>query len=180
MNLDRLIADLCSAVDVDLKLHIAENIRNYHAEDIMRKIDSIVIHCTDTPDYHPSDPAFDSFGVAQVREWHTRPVKEGGRGWSDVGYHYIIRRTGKVEKGRDDKTPGAHCEHFNLQTIGIAYVGREKPTVAQVDALRGLIAKKMDQYKVPVSGIKGHCELNKNKSCPGFNVRDKLLWDLFF
>ena len=78
-NLQHLLQILCSAVDLDLKLEIAENIRNHRTEVIMRKIDLIVIHCTDTPDYHPSDPAFDSFGVAQVRQWHTRPVAEGGR-----------------------------------------------------------------------------------------------------
>lgn len=146
-----------------------------------RRIKQIVIHCTATPDYHPSDPAFDSFGVAQVRQWHTRPVSQGGRGWDDVGYHWVVRRTGKVEKGRPEGAPGAHVYGHNQDTLGIAYVGTKAPTAAQIDALRGLIADKVLEYKLPFSAVVGHCDLDPKKPlCPGVNVRETLLLGKLF
>ena len=146
----------------------------------MRHINFIVIHCTATPDYHPSDPAFDSFGAAQVKQWHTRPVSEGGRGWDDIGYHWLVRRSGKVEMGRPEAVIGAHVQGQNAESIGIAYVGTCDPTCAQVDALKGLIAKKVEQYDLQLSAVVGHNELTRGKTCPGFSVKQKLLLGLYF
>ena len=42
----------------------------------------VVVHCADTP-------ADMDVGAADIRRWH---VDE--RGWDDVGYHWIIRRSG--------------------------------------------------------------------------------------
>ena len=54
---------------------------------IRKNTDTIVIHCAATR------PHMD-VGAKEIREWH----KE--RGFEDIGYHYVIRRTGVVEIGR--------------------------------------------------------------------------------
>jgi N-acetylmuramoyl-L-alanine amidase len=53
----------------------------------MRKINLIVIHCSDT--YARMD-----IGVNEIRQWHLQ------RGFNDIGYHYVIRRDGAIEQGR--------------------------------------------------------------------------------
>ena len=51
----------------------------------MRKINLIVIHCSDT--YARMD-----IGVNEIRQWHLQ------RGFNDIGYHYVIRRDGAIEQ----------------------------------------------------------------------------------
>ena len=129
----------------------------------MRHIDKIIIHCSDT--YIDMD-----IGVDEIREWH---VKE--RKWSDVGYHYIIRRDGKLEKGRDDITPGAHARGYNKQSLGICMVGGKskdnKPesnfTAAQWASLFKLCG---DLRRKHNAEIIGHNDVSK-KACPCFNVK---------
>jgi N-acetylmuramoyl-L-alanine amidase len=47
----------------------------------------IAIHCSAT---RPSQDV----GAADIRKWHK------AQGWADIGYHFVIRRDGKIEKGR--------------------------------------------------------------------------------
>ena len=125
----------------------------------MRHIDLIVVHCADTP-------ALMDIGVKEIREWHIE------KGWSDVGYHYVIRRNGSIEKGRDDSTPGAHVRGFNKISLGICLVGGWKGnfdfTRKQMQALEGLLKELLEQY--PRAIIKGHNQLDSDKACPGFDV----------
>ena len=67
----------------------------------------VVIHCADTPDDRDVD-------MATIKKWH---VDE--RGWSDIGYHFVIRRNGLVEAGRDIKLSGAHARQVNGTSVGI-------------------------------------------------------------
>lgn len=62
----------------------------------MRKINALIVHNAAT--YDTMD-----IGVEEIRRVH---IKENG--WRDVGYHYVIRRNGVIEKGRDEATIGAH------------------------------------------------------------------------
>ena len=76
----------------------------------MRKINLIVIHCSDT--YARMD-----IGVNEIRQWHLQ------RGFNDIGYHYVIRRDGAIEQGRPIEKPGAHAAGYNTNSIGICYAG---------------------------------------------------------
>ena len=127
----------------------------------MRDIDMIVVHCTDTP------PSRD-IGAAEIRDWHVRD-----NGWSDIGYHYVIRRDGTVEFGRPLGVPGAHAKGFNDSTIGICLVGGRGGvfdfTFEQVFAFRNKVALLRQMF--PGIAVRGHRELNPNKTCPGFHPR---------
>tara|TARA_R100001480_G_scaffold15213_2_gene24170 strand:+ start:188 stop:601 length:414 start_codon:yes stop_codon:yes gene_type:complete len=120
----------------------------------------IVIHCADTP-------ADMDIGVETIRKWH---VEE--RGWDDVGYHYIIKRDGKIEPGRDVKVQAAHARAVNSNSVGICLVGRgDNFTEDQFFGLHNLINTLNSMYDN--LEIIGHSDVEPKKPhCPGFNVKE--------
>lgn len=136
--------------------------------EILRIINLIVVHCSATK------PTMD-IGVAEIRQWHTDPPPKG-RGWNDIGYHFVIRREGAVEKGRPIDTVGAHVEGHNANSIGICLVGgidaKGKPESnflpEQWKALEHLLVALTLKY--PNVRICGHRDLNPGKDCPSFSV----------
>ncbi len=100
-----------------------------------------------------------------VRRWHTEE-----RGWDDVGYHYLVRRTGEVQTGRDENTPGAHARGYNRRSIGIALEGHgdhERPGFCQILGLFRLIDDISRRYEIPPHKVIGHRETGSPKTCPG-------------
>ncbi|MCP4208901.1 MAG: hypothetical protein GY767_17880 [Shimia sp.] len=141
----------------------------------MRRITELIIHCTATPPGWRNGQST-AAKVAEVKRWHIDP-KPNGRGWSDIGYHYLIDRDGTVETGRPLDRDGAHAAGHNKGTIGISLFGGKSSsasdqfadnyTRAQDKALRKLIVGLQKQH--PISKISGHNEYAA-KACPGFNV----------
>ena len=138
---------------------------------VMMIPNKIIIHCSATPrevDYSAAD----------IDKWHRQ------RGYSKIGYHYVIRLDGKIEKGRDEKEMGAHCLGENLYSIGICYIGglsedKETPedtrTEAQKIALKGLVDSLKRKYREKgiILTVHGHNEF-ANKACPCFNVKRRM------
>ena len=128
-----------------------------------RKIDKIILHCSATP-------AGRNVSVGEIRRWHKQ------RGWSDIGYHYVIDLDGNIDKGRDIDIVGAHTKGHNKHSIGICYVGgvdkdmnsQDTRTIAQMLALGELLAVLRDFY--PEAEICGHNEFS-SKDCPSFDVK---------
>ena len=75
-----------------------------------RKTDFIVVHCAVT------SPLMD-IGLKEIDRWHR------ARGFLKVGYHFIIRRDGTFEQGRQLHEPGAHAKGYNHRSVGICMVG---------------------------------------------------------
>lgn len=98
------------------------------------------------------------------------------RGFSDIGYHYVIHLDGKIEAGRQLELAGAHCTGHNAHSIGVCYVGgcnknmqpKDTRTVAQKAALVKLIKGLKDRY--PGATVHGHNEFAQ-KACPSFDVQ---------
>ena len=141
----------------------------------MRPINEIIVHCAATrPDWWSSR----SLGqkIAEVRRWHTAPPPVG-RGWSDIGYHFLIDRNGKTCPGRPLERVGAHVVGRNTGTIGICLFGGhgsaatdrfpDHYTPAQEDALRTLIADLRQNHAI--DQVTGHNQYAA-KACPGFPV----------
>ena len=135
-----------------------------------RKIEHIIIHCSATP------PDMD-IGAVEIRCWHT-DLPPKGNGWADIGYHYIIRRDGVVEKGRDDSVVGAHARPWNSNSIGVCLVGGiakdgtsdDNFTDAQRASLKTLIENLTSAY--PHSDVIGHRDVpGVNKDCPSFDAK---------
>ena len=134
----------------------------------MRKLDRIIVHCTATPEGRHVD-------VDTIRVWHK------ARGWSDVGYHFIIYIDGSVHSGRDVSKTGAHVAGHNATTIGVVYVGgtdaagkaKDTMNAAQETAFVNLVKHLRDEYG-PLT-LHGHNEYAA-KACPSFKVKDKFKW----
>lgn len=145
----------------------------------MRTINAIVVHGAWTK-------AGVDVGVEEIRSWHL------DRGFSDVGYHYVIRRDGVIEDGRPMEQPGAHVRGHNDDTIGICLVGGrddEGPHTADLDefakqevlwefnytriqmaSLVALVDSLRTEYAD--TDVCGHRDFpGVTKRCPGFDVR---------
>ncbi len=131
----------------------------------MRKLKRIIIHAAATP------PDMD-IGLEEINEWHL------ARGWSGIGYHFVIRRNGSIENGRPMIKQGAHVKGHNRDSIGICLVGgkdgkrndriNKHYTDGQIEALKGLIQRLHRAYGSHLT-VHGHNEF-ANKGCPCFQV----------
>lgn len=129
-----------------------------------RRIDKLIIHCTATPEGK-------DYSVDDIRKWHL------ARGFSDIGYHYVIYRDGSIHPGRAENLIGAHCTGQNSYSIGISLIGglaadgktpKDTRTPAQRAALIRLLRELRAKY--PAASIHGHNEFAA-KACPSFNVK---------
>ena len=128
----------------------------------MREINKVIVHCSATR------PCMD-INSNDIRQWHK------ARGWSDIGYHFVILRSGVIEAGRPIMRAGAHCRGHNLDSIGVCLIGGvnddNKPefnyTYKQMRALKDLLVSQMRRGR----DIYGHNEFS-SKACPCFNVRE--------
>jgi N-acetylmuramoyl-L-alanine amidase len=133
----------------------------------MRRIDKIIIHCSAT------NPEQD-FNAADIDRWHK------ARGWSGIGYHFVIKLDGTTERGRAIEKVGAHAFGYNKRSIGICYIGgvdmdgnpSDTRTDEQERALRALIGVLKHEYHLETEDIHGHNEFSK-KACPSFNVKSE-------
>ena len=136
-----------------------------------RTITEIIVHCTATPEGK-------DYTVDDIRQWHTAKPPQG-RGWSDIGYHYVIDRKGHILPGRDVDTIGAHCEGHNAHSIGVVYIGgvsalngkpKDTRTLAQKAGLIRCLTELKSIY--PQAKIYGHCDFSR-KECPCFNAKQE-------
>ena len=134
-----------------------------------RDISLLVIHCSATP-------VTMDIGVKEIREWHTSDP----RNWSDIGYHYVIRLDGTLERARPLYKSGAHARGYNSNSIGICIFGGVdkdmKPESTMNKAQEEMLIELLDNLDWAYNDldIKGHNELS-NKACPSFDVQDWLV-----
>jgi len=131
----------------------------------MRDINKIILHCSATREGQ-------DISTETIRGWH---VNE--RGWSDIGYHYVVLLDGTVDKARPVERQGAHVRGHNKGSIGICYIGgcdadmnpKDTRTDLQKESLTELISYLMDSYEDAT--LHGHNEFS-SKACPSFNVQE--------
>lgn len=125
--------------------------------------DCIVIHCSAT------SPQQD-IGRSEIDQWHK------ARGWVSVGYHFIIRRDGTLEQGREATKVGAHARGYNRRAIGICLIGgvdqAGRPTPNFTKAQWATLERLVIALKLvwPASEVIGHNEVS-TKACPSFDVQ---------
>lgn len=128
----------------------------------MRQITEIIVHCTATRDGV-------DIGAAEIDLYHRK------RGFNSIGYHYVVRLDGRIEKGRDETTSGAHCLDHNMKSVGVAYVGgldgkgnpKDTRTDAQKRSMLSLLTDLRRRY--PEAKIYGHRDFAA-KACPCFDA----------
>lgn len=111
-----------------------------------------------------------------IDRWHRQ------RGWSGIGYHYVVRKDGTVEKGRREDLVGAHCADGgkNHHSVGVVFSGHhgddyhdvpgETWTPEQEASWLTLARKLMRKYDIPVAHVIGHWEAGARKACPGDRI----------
>lgn len=116
--------------------------------------------------------------AASMRAFHMAPLPKGN-GWSDIGYNFVIRKTGLIELGRPLARVPAHATGANANSIGICCSGNgdlEDFTLAQYDSLIPLLRALGARFAVPWHAVLGHRECAsvggdpKGKTCPGNKV----------
>ncbi len=122
----------------------------------MRKIVTLFIHCTATANLKRC-PA------ARIHGWHKK------RGWDGIGYNAVIQPDGSLEPGRPDYWVPSQAKGHNAVSLGVTMAGTDKFTPAAWARLLRYCSDKVDLY--PGLQIRGHNEVNPNKTCPGFDVQ---------
>lgn len=132
----------------------------------MRNIKHIIIHCSATP------PDMD-VKAKDIDEWHKK------RGFDGIGYHYVIRRNGKIEKGRDIDQAGAHAKGFNFCSIGVCLIGgidengKSQDNYSRIQKEKLIMLVDFLVVTFPDADIIGHRDLpGVNKDCPSFNIKE--------
>lgn len=137
-----------------------------------RKVTKVFIHCSAS-----DNPKHDD--VAVMKKWHTSPdPNDPSKPWSDVGYHFFIKKDGTLQPGRPlEKTPSAQGGH-NTGTIAICVHGLKKEnfTTAQFQTLQMLCQEIDIAYGRQIT-FHGHCEVSA-KACPVFDYKRLLNLDM--
>ncbi len=144
---------------------------------IARAVSSIAVHCTATRERR-------AVTLAELATWHR------ARGFTGIGYHFVVHLDGTVEVGRDKATPGAHVQGHNARSIGVVYVGgldaagrpHDTRTPAQKAALLELLRALKAAH--PRAIVQGHRDYSPDrdgdgivephewlKACPCFDAR---------
>ena len=130
----------------------------------------IVIHCSQT---RPS------------QKWGEKEIDRVHRefGWLKIGYGAVLKRDGTWEQGRQDDEVQAHVKGYNHTAFGLCLIGGAKEedwkqsednfTAEQWEALKRELTRLVKKY--PDARIVGHYDLDKQKTCPNFDVQDYLL-----
>lgn len=126
--------------------------------------DMVVIH-------HTGGEDIDAL-AKQIHGWHKN------NGWSGIGYHYVIRKDGTIERGRPEWAIGAHAYGENSHTIGVHLSGdfqQATPTDAQIESTAMLLANICTDYGIAIDRdyIVGHRDL-MSTDCPGDNLYNML------
>ena len=99
--------------------------------------------------------------VEDIHQWHLK------KGWSGIGYHFLVRKDGTIYQGRPEDTIGAHAKGANHDSIGICAEGdfmKEEMNPLQLNALIDLVSYIKNKYHL--SSIKRHKDV-ASTDCPG-------------
>ncbi len=130
----------------------------------MNGIRHITVHHDGMPPTALSNSSRVAARIEQIRQSHV-----GGRGWADIGYHYIIDPQGRVWEGRAIRYQGAHVKDQNENNLGILMLGNfdaQTPTNSALASLDRFVVAQMQRYNVPLNQVRTHQERDQT-ACPG-------------
>lgn len=149
------------------------------------KTTQIAIHCSETT-------ATENADVDIIRTWHTDPAPHG-RGWKDIGYHFVITRDGTVQPGRPIWSVPAAVLDENNHIVAVCLVGgcdthdkeENNFTPLQWNALSVLVTALINAFpdvRANPQPVLGHRDYASGKAegkfCPSFDVRTWLVSQL--
>jgi len=151
-------------------------------EEYIRKINKIILHCSDS-----------EWGTMfEIKKWHTDPLPKG-RGWSHIGYHYVVcnsfptynswkdkqpdlNNMGLIQISLDEKIAGIHCVGDNWDSIGICMIGVKDFSDDVIQSTRKLIKNLLNKYNLTPKDVWGHYErqsgIKQGKTCPNIDMNE--------
>ena len=91
--------------------------------------------------------------IRSIYAYHTK-----SRGWSDIGYNFLVDRFGRIWEGRaggiDRPVVGAHTLNYNDDSFAMSAIGNydiKQPSSAMVEAYGALFAWKLSLHGVDAS-----------------------------
>jgi hypothetical protein len=113
-----------------------------------------------------------------------------GRGYCDIGYHFLVTADGTVWEGRNQNNLGAHTGGQNTNNLGVSFVGCFHPTSdcnglgattppqAMLDGAGAFIGTAARHYGITLtvgSTLMGHRDNpGQSTACPGDNLHARL------
>ena len=114
-------------------------------------------------------PAQVSATLRLIQSQHRKRMGAG-----DIGYHFIIDRTGTIWQGRDWQYQGAHTSGANSNNLGVMLLGNfeiQQPTGQQLQSLQNLVRSLVRLHRLnPRTDIYGHSDFC-NTQCPGKHLK---------
>ena len=151
----------------------------------MRTITRIILHCS-------ASVAGVNLSGNDIKCMHCNPVRLGGRGWRNPGYHYVVRLDGSLDQILDVTHVANGVKGYNQESIHICYVGGLRPhpippeggrlksvggpipantmTPQQRASIVRLLTDLHDRF--PEATLHGHNEFAA-KACPCFKVKEE-------
>lgn len=145
---------------------------------ISRDVTEIVVHWTETTTNK-------NIGSEEINEYHLAANLKG------IGYHYVIRRDGSLQRGRPANIEGEHSplNNHNERSIGVVFVGginvpSGTPNPENFVSVQSLTRSQFNTfdhlcrafYNSYAGGqIVGHNDIDLNEDDPGFDVKEYVL-----
>ena len=116
-------------------------------------------------------------GKAQV--YWIQDFHQNGRGWNDIGYHFLVDRAGNIYQGRPETVIGAHVGGANTGNIGVCLLGCYHPPEASCfqtitpesrQSIVELFSWVSDTYGQSPAVLLGHRDYFGTTACPGDNI----------
>ena len=112
--------------------------------------------------------------VYWIQDFH-----QNGRGWKDIGYHFLVDRVGNIYQGRPETVIGAHVGGANTGNIGVCLLGGYHPpedncsqeiTPESRQSIVELFSWVSDTYGQSPTLLLGHRDYFGSTACPGDNI----------
>ncbi len=144
----------------------------------MNGISRLTVHHTGEP--RPAVAGTIDDAARRMRSYQNAHVK--GRGWADIGYHFVIDPSGRVWTGRPIAWQGAHAGNgaSNRNNVGVSLMGNfdlQPVPHTQRAALAGLVHWLVDLHGILPDDIYTHSRIKAEydlpgTACPGDDLRE--------
>lgn len=121
--------------------------------------------------YEPSSPCL-NFKICSQNMRSMQRFHQEDRGWSDIGYSFVVGSDGYVYEGRGWSYLGTHTRGRNSVGYGVSVIGNYTDTLPSRNAM-DLVRRRLAQCAVQRGGltanftIQGHRQVVNYTTCPG-------------
>ncbi|CAL1680429.1 unnamed protein product [Lasius platythorax] len=120
--------------------------------------------------HHSTGPSCETQAECQLKVRGIQNEHMNNKGWSDIGYNFVIGEDGNVYEGRGWGKKGAHSIPFNSKSIGICIIGNysnRTPKAAAIQAVAKLITRGVNNGEIKSDyKLLGHRQ-TWSTACPG-------------